>query len=110
MLETDLFQTIQLSYIWSIDRTLSVATTPSEPGSNGNKGAFRIPESSRITGATPSDCFVSHSGHLVGDSYSFGEMQFVYSTPPVDWARKKLVVPTQYSLKFYEKIFRKKSG
>ena len=46
------------SYIWPIDGTLSGATTSfqSRPGSNGNEGVLRIPQSSSITGASPSDC------------------------------------------------------
>ena len=44
-----------------MDRALSGATTPgqSEPGSDGNKGVFRILQSSSITGTSPSDCLVS---------------------------------------------------
>ena len=43
------------SSIWPIDRTLSGATTPGQswPGSNGNEGVLRIPQSSNITGALP---------------------------------------------------------
>ena len=42
--------------IWPIDRTLSVANTPGQSGpeSNGNIGVFHIPQSSSITGASPS--------------------------------------------------------
>ena len=70
-----LFQTIQFSirahfsFIWPIDRTLSGATTPdkSGPGSDGNKGILRIPQSSSSTWALPSDYLVSYLGHsLVG--------------------------------------------
>ena len=52
------------SSIWPIDRTLSGATTPGQsgPGSNGNEEVFCIPQSSRITGASPSDCL----GHSFG--------------------------------------------
>ena len=57
MLETVLFQTIQLSIstqfcsIWPIDRTLSGATTPGQslPRSNDNKEVLHIPQSSSIT-------------------------------------------------------------
>ena len=43
----------QFSSIWPIDRTLSGATTLGlcRPGSNGNKGVLRIPQSSSITEA-----------------------------------------------------------
>ena len=55
----------QFSSIWSIDRILSGATTLSQsrPGSDGSKGVLCIPYSSSITGASPSDCLVSQSGH-----------------------------------------------
>ena len=45
------------SSIRSIDRTLSVATTPgqSERGSDGNEGVIHIPQSSSITSTWPSD-------------------------------------------------------
>ena len=41
-----------------IDRTLSGATTPGQggPGSNGNEGVLHIPQSSDITGTSPSAC------------------------------------------------------
>ena len=50
-----------------IDRTLSGATTPGQsgPGSDGNKGVLCIPQSSSITEASPSNCFVSYPGHLL---------------------------------------------
>ena len=65
---TILFQTIHFSIstlfssIWPIHRTLSGATTlgQSGPGSDGNKGVLRIPQSSSITGASLSDCLVSY--------------------------------------------------
>ena len=70
-----------------MDRTLSGATTSEEsgPGSNGNEGVLRIPQSSSITGTSPSDCLVSYPGHLLGESYSSAEMQLVYSTALTDW-------------------------
>ena len=41
--------------------TLSGSSTPGQsgPGSDGNKGVLCIPQSSSITDASPSDCFVS---------------------------------------------------
>ena len=44
--------------IWSIDKTLSDANTlgQSGSGSDGNEGVLYIPQSSSITGASPSDC------------------------------------------------------
>ena len=68
MSKTVLFQTILFSHrtqfisIWPQDMTVSGATTPSQSGhgSDRNKGVIRIPQSSSITGASPSDCFVSY--------------------------------------------------
>ena len=92
---TVLFQTIQFSIstqfssIWSIDRTLSGATTLGQigPGSNGNDGALRIPQSSSITETSPSYCLVSYLGYLLEESYSSAEKQLVYSKVQVDWAK-----------------------
>ena len=51
-----------------MDRALSGATTlgQSGPGSDGNKGVLRIPQSSGIIGTSPSDCLVSYPGHSLG--------------------------------------------
>ena len=68
---------------------LSGATTPGQsgPGSDGNEGVLRIPQSSSIAGTSPSDCLVSYPGHsLGGGSYPSAEKQSVYSTAPADWA------------------------
>ena len=72
----------QVSSIWPVDRTLSRATSPGQsgPGNNGNEGVLRIPQSSCITGAALSDCFVSYLEHSLGESYPSAEMQSVYST------------------------------
>ena len=60
---------------------------PSGPGSNGNEGVLRIPQSSSTAGTSPSDCLVSYPGHsLGGGSYPSAEVQSVYSTAPADWA------------------------
>ena len=50
------------SSIWPLDKTLSGGTTPDEsgPGSDGNEGVLCIPQSSSITGASPSDCLMSY--------------------------------------------------
>ena len=55
----------KFSSIRPIDRTLSGATTLgwSGPGSNGNKGVLRIPQSSYIIETSQSDCLVSYPGH-----------------------------------------------
>ena len=83
---------MQFSSIWPIDRTLSGATTlgQSGPGSNGNEVVLLIPQSSCITGTSPSDCLVSYLGHLLGESYPSAEKQSVYSTAPADWAESKI--------------------
>ena len=54
-----------------MDRTSSDATTLGQSGSgnNGNEGVLHSPQSSSITGASPSDCLVSYPEHsLVGVS------------------------------------------
>ena len=64
-----LFRTIlfsistQFSFIWPINRTLSVAAIPGQsgPGSDGNERVLCIPQS--VTGTSPSDCLVSYPGH-----------------------------------------------
>ena len=68
MSKTVLFQAIPFSIsklfstIWYIERTISSATTPGQcgPGSDRNDRVLHIPQSSSITGASPSDCFVSY--------------------------------------------------
>ena len=57
------------SSIRPIDRTLSGATTPGQSGfeSDANEGVLSIPQSSTITGTSPSDCLTSYPGAwLVG--------------------------------------------
>ena len=98
--KTVLFQTIQFiistqfSSIYPINRTLSGATTPGQsgPGSDGNKGVLHIPQSSSITGASPSDCLVSYPGHPLRESYTSVEIQSGYSTAPADWATMLVVL------------------
>ena len=72
MSKTVLFQTVQFcistqfSSIWPIGETLSGAAPlgQSGPGSDGNEGVLRIPQSSTsITGASVSDRLVSYPGH-----------------------------------------------
>ena len=58
------------------------------------KGWSTFPQSSSITGTSPSDCYVSYPGHsLTGGLYSSVEKQSVYSTAPADWARVLGVLP-----------------
>ena len=75
--------------------TLLGATTLSQSGheSDGNKCVLRIPQSSSITVASPSDCLVRPEFSLMG-SYTSTGMQSVYSTFPADWAVKNLVIQT----------------
>ena len=68
---------------------ISGATTPGQsgPGSDGNEGVLRIPQSSSTAGTSPSDCLVSYPGHSLVGSYSSAEVQSVYSTAPAEWAK-----------------------
>ena len=45
------------------------ASLQSGPGNEGNKGVLCIPQSSSVTGASPSDCLVSYLGHFLEESY-----------------------------------------
>ena len=56
---------MQFSSILPTDRTLSGAATlgQSGPGRDANDGVLHIPQSSSITGTSPSDCLVSNTGH-----------------------------------------------
>ena len=67
------------------------ATTPGQsgPGSNGNKGVLCIPQSTSITGVSPSDCLMSYPGHSLEELYPSAEMESVYSAAPADWATKR---------------------
>ena len=78
----------QFSSIWRIDRTLLGAITPGQsgPGSNTHEGVLRIPQSSSITGALPSDSLVSYREFSLGVSYSSAEIQSVYFASPADWS------------------------
>ena len=82
-----LFKTLNNS-IWPIDRTLSGATIPGQSGprSDGNESVLRIPQSSSITRASPSDSLVSYLEHSLRRSYPSADMQSVYSTVTSDWA------------------------
>ena len=67
---------------------LSGATTPGQsgPGTDGNEGVLYIPQSSSITGTSPSD-LASYPGHSLGEgSYPSAEKKSVYSTAPANWA------------------------
>ena len=100
--KTVLFQTIQFrmfhlfalslnvkKFYITYDRTQSVATTPGQsgPGSNGNEGVLRIPQSLSITGTLSTDSLVFYPGHSLVVSYPSADMQSVYSTAPADWVK-----------------------
>ena len=92
-----LFQTIQFSIgmqfisIWPIDRARSGATTQGQsgPGSDSNEGILRVPQSSSITGTSPSDCLVSYPGQSSGGVLRFfkGAVSAFYSP---SWLGKTL--------------------
>ena len=58
---------LNLSFIWSIDRTLSGATTPGQSGPrlDGNEGVLHFPQSWNIIGASATGCLMSYSGRLL---------------------------------------------
>ena len=61
----------------------------SGPGSNGNEGVLRIPQSPGTIGTSPSDCLVSYQDtHSGGVSYPSADVQSVYSTAPTNRASK----------------------
>ena len=76
------------------DRTLSGASTPGQsvPGSDGNEGVFRIPQSSSISGTSPLHGLMSYTLMSCTRSVEWGdhtpsaEMQSVYSATPADHA------------------------
>ena len=41
----------------------------SGPGNDSNEGLFRVPKTSSIAKAFPSDYLVSYTGHLLGEHY-----------------------------------------
>ena len=65
------------SSIWPINKTLSGAATPdlSGFGVDAIEGVLHIPQSSSITGASPSDCLASYLEHSLRESYPSAEMQ-----------------------------------
>ena len=56
--------------IWPMDMTLLDVTTPGQSGhgNNGNEEVLCIPQSSSITGPSPSDCLVSYLGQSLEES------------------------------------------
>ena len=72
------------SSIWPIDWTISGDTTQRQswPGSDSDGGMLRVPQSSSVTEASPSDCLVLYLVYSLGESYPIAKMQSVYSTEP----------------------------
>ena len=78
-----LFKTIQFIIstqfisIWFKERTLSGTTIlgQSGPGSDGNEEVVRIPQSSSITGTSPSDCLGSYPEHSLSGGGGFTYLQ-----------------------------------
>ena len=69
------------SSIWPIDRFLSGTTTPGQSGPkiNGKKGVLHIPQSSRITRASKSDCLMSYPGYSLEVPLSWDAVSVFYS-------------------------------
>ena len=67
------------SCIWPIGRTLSGTTTPGQSGpqSDENEEVLYISQRFNITGASPSDCFVSYPVHLLEEFNPSAELQSV---------------------------------
>ena len=118
-----LIQTIQFSIslhfssIRLVYRAQSGTTTPgkSGPASDGNEGMLRIPQSSSITEASPSDCLASYLGYSLGESYPSAEVPSVYSTrlgKKLNWGRFKWIFYKvlhylENNIQFYTNIFMK---
>ena len=60
-------------------------------GSDGNEGVHCIPQSSSITGNSPSDCLVSYQGRLLECGYPSAEVKAEYSTVPDDWTNGEML-------------------
>ena len=84
----------QIVFIWPINMTMSAATTPGPEwilGAMAIKGIFHIPQSSSVTGTSPSDCLVSYQGHTFGGGRVLTFLQrcsrsILQPQPPVDKA------------------------
>ena len=87
------------SSIWPIDSTFAGATTQDQsgPGIDGNEGVLCIPQSSSITGTSPSD-FLSVIARTLwkGGSYLSAEMQLVCILQPhpfgLYWFHYKVII------------------
>ena len=59
----------------------------SDTGSDVIKEVLCIPQSSSITGTSPSDFSVLYPGYSFGEFYSSAKMQLKYSAARADWAK-----------------------
>ena len=85
------FEQFSLPYYSSnVKKKVIFQTIQSGPGSDANEGVLRIPQSSRITATSPSDCLVSYPRHMLRESYPSAEVHSVYSTTPADWETHSL--------------------
>ena len=71
----------------------SVGLCQSGPESDGNEEVLCIPQSSSITKTSASDCFASYPGYyLRWRSYSYAEIQLMYTTALSDRVVKKMEI------------------
>ena len=75
--------------------TLSGSTILGQSGPE-NKGLLCIPQSTNITGTSPSDCLVLYQGHSLGGGLT-AEVQSVFSTALVDWSMHTVNTIIQFS-------------
>ena len=68
--------------IWPIYRNQSGAASLGESGPI-NEGVLYIPQSSSISGVSPSNCLMSYQGLSFRGSYPSAEMQSVFSIQPI---------------------------
>ena len=92
MSKTVLFQTIQFSisiqfsFIWPIDRTLSSTSTPGQvdQGAMAMNGYSIFPKAPTLLKPRHEIVWVSYPGHSLEESYHSAEMQSVSSPIPAD--------------------------
>ena len=90
--KTVLFQTIQFSISTQdlvygsnkIKQSGDTTLSHSGPGSDRKEGVLCIPQSTRITGTSTSDCLESYPGYSLVESYPSAEKQPVYSIASAD--------------------------
>ena len=73
-----------------------------KPGSNGNEGVLRISQSPSITGTSPSDRWVSYTGHLLeGESCS----QCILQPQPAGQFEIWVIYPNDFTPLLYFSVF-----